>query len=89
MDLVVLDQRVGEQRLAHRGDLPGVLDLELDQPPDVDLADAGEAERRERALHGLALRVEDPGLGADEDGDAHQGAVRASQASKDSPVISS
>ena len=39
-DLVVLDQRVGQQLLAHRVELRLVLDVELDQPPDVDVRHA-------------------------------------------------
>ena len=38
LDLVVLDERVGEQALAHRVQLRRVLHVELDQPPDVDVA---------------------------------------------------
>jgi hypothetical protein len=63
---VVLGDRVGEQLAAHRlGALAGVglaLRLErrsVDQPADVHLADAFEAERVERAADRLALRVED------------------------------
>src|SRR4051794_24651383 len=66
-DLVVLDQRVGEQRLAHLGQAVGVVHLELDQPPDPHVADALEPQGGQGALHRLALGIEDPGLGADED----------------------
>ena len=83
-DLVVLDERVGEQLLAHRRELRRVLDVELDQPPDVDVADAAEPERRQRPLDGLALRVEDPGLGPDQDPRPH--ATRSSQAENGSPA---
>ena len=37
LDLVVLDQRVGQQLLAHRVQLRRVLDVELHQPADVDV----------------------------------------------------
>ena len=87
-DLVVLDERVGQQPPAHVVELRGVLDVELDQPPDVDVGHAREAERRQRALDRDALRVEDPRLGPDEDARPH-GAVLASQASNGSPVMRS
>ena len=83
-DLVVLDQRVGQQRRTSRR-AGRVLDVELDEPADVDVAHALEAERRQRALDRDALRVEDPGLGPDEDPRPH-GAVRASHASNGSPA---
>src|ERR1700712_2373191 len=87
-DLVILDQRVREQLLAHRRELAGVLDVELDEAADVDVGDALEAQRRQRPLDGHALRVEDPGLRPHEDARVHRhGATRASQASKDWPVI--
>jgi len=70
-DLVLLDQRVGEQALAHLRQRGGVGDLELDQPPDPHIADAGKTERRERALGCGPLRVEDAGLGANEDAGVH------------------
>jgi hypothetical protein len=63
------------------GHLRGIVDVELDQPPDVHVAHAREPERRQRALDRLPLRVEDPGLRADEDADAGTGQpVRASHA---------
>ena len=49
LDLVVLDQRVGEQLLAHRLQLCGVLDVELDQAANV------------RVGRLIELDVEDPG----------------------------
>ena len=85
LDLVVLDQRVGQQLLAHLRQARRVLHVELHQPPDVDVAHALEAERRQRPLDGLALRVEDPGLGADQDPRPH-GATRSSQAENGSPA---
>src|SRR5207244_2952637 len=85
-DLVVLDKGVGEQPLAHLLEARGVVDLELDEPPDAHVAHISEAECRKRPLDGLALRVEDAGLGPDEDPRPH-GAVRASQWSNDSPAI--
>jgi hypothetical protein len=47
-----------------------VVELEVDHPPDAGLVD-GEAELAQRALNGLALWIEDPGLGADEDRRLH------------------
>src|SRR6185312_2266877 len=89
-DLVILDQRVREQLLAHRRKLREVGDVQLDQPPDVDVPHALEAERRQRPLDRLSLRIEDAGLRAHEH--AHppaHGAVRSSHAPNGSPVISS
>ena len=40
-NFIVLDQRVREQPLAHLRQALGVLDVELDQPPDVHVADPG------------------------------------------------
>ena len=40
----------------------GVLDVEFDHPPDVDVAHPGEAERGECPFDCLTLRVEDPGF---------------------------
>ena len=48
-----------------------LVDVELDQPPDARRADR-EPEVLERALHRLALRVEDARLRADEDGCPHR-----------------
>src|ERR687897_2428361 len=67
LNLELLDQGIGEQPLAHLADPRGIVDVELDQPADVHVAHALEAERRQRALDGLALRVEDAGLGPDQD----------------------
>ncbi len=83
--LVVLDQGVGEQPLAHLGQLRRVLDVELHEPPDVHVADPAEAERRQRALDGLTLGIQDPGLGPDQHARPHA-AVRSSQASNGSPA---
>ena len=44
-----------------------VVHLQLDQPADADVGDALEAQRGQRALHGLALGVEDALLRADQD----------------------
>ena len=82
--LVVLDQRVREQLLAHRRQLRRILHVELDEPPDVDVAHAVEAERGQRALDRLALRVQDPRLRPDQDPRPHA-AVRSSQAENGSP----
>src|SRR3712207_3719156 len=69
LPLVLLDGRVREQPPAHRVHLVRALDLHLDHAPDVDGLYATEPERRERAPHGFALRVEDAFLGPDEDAD--------------------
>jgi hypothetical protein len=87
LHLVVLDQRVGQQALAHLRHLRGILHVELDQPADVDVRDAVEAERGERALDGLPLGVEDALLRADQDPCPQ--ADRSSQASNGSPVMRS
>ena len=89
LDLIVLDERVGEQLLAHGLELRGVLDIELHEASDVDVAHAGEAECRQRALDGHALRIEDPRLGADQNTCSHATAVRSSHAWKGSPVMRS
>ena len=88
LNLVVLDEWVGEQLLAHGLELRGVLDVELDESPDVDVADTVEAERRKGTLDGDALGVEDAGLRTDQDAGSHA-AVRSSHAWKGSPVMRS
>ena len=86
-----------------RLELGGVLDVELDQAPDVDVRHALEPQRRERALDRRPLRVEDAALGADQDARPHPavpdapapggscwpGPVRATHAANGSPVIRS
>jgi hypothetical protein len=67
LDLEVLDQRVREQLLAELGEALGALGLELDHAADPHVLDALEAERRQRPLDRLALRVEDALLGPDQD----------------------
>ena len=67
LNLVVLDQGIGEQLLAELRQALGVLGLELDHAAHVDMLDPLEAERRQRPLDRLALRVEDPLLGPDQD----------------------
>jgi len=89
LDLVVLDERVGEQPAAHLVELGGVLDVELDDPPDVDVLHAGEAQRGQCLLDRDALRVEDAGLRADEHAGAHHAAARSSQRWNGSPVMRS
>ena len=76
LDLEALDQRVREQLLAHPLHLGlrlvrsrGV-DLEIDEPADA-RSSHREAELAQRPLHRLALRVEDPFLRPDENGDPH------------------
>jgi hypothetical protein len=65
--LEVLDQRVGEQLLAELGQPLRPVGLQLDHAADPDVLDPIEAERRQRPLDRLALRVEDPLLGPDQD----------------------
>ena len=67
LDLVGLDQRVREQLLAELGEPLGALGLKLDHAADPDVLDALEAERRQRPLDRLALRVEDALLRPDQD----------------------
>ena len=62
--------------------------IELDEPADVHVPDSLEAERRQRALDGDSLRIEDAGLGPDEHARPHA-PVRSSQALNGSPVMSS
>ena len=56
----------GEQLLAELREPLGVLSDELDHAADPHMLDAVEAERRQRPLDRLALRVEDSLLGADQ-----------------------
>jgi hypothetical protein len=71
------------------GTCDGVVDVELDEPADVHVGHALEAERRQRLLDDLALRVEDALLGPHEHADARHQPVLCSQASNGSPVSSS
>src|SRR4051794_10979920 len=87
-DLVVLDQRIGQQRPAHLVQTRGILDLQLDQPADAHVVHALKAEGGQCALDRLALGVEDARLGADQDLGL-QGRVRSVHAPKGSPAISS
>src|SRR5205085_2040139 len=76
LDLVALDQRVGEQLLAHALELAPSLrlvagfDVELDELADPRLPH-GEAEVPQAALDRLALRVEDAALRPHEPGRPH------------------
>ncbi len=76
--------RVREQALAHLVDPVRIVDVELHEPTDVHVGHAAEPERGQGPLDRLALRIEDPGLGPDEDRHPH-GAVRSSQAENGSP----
>jgi hypothetical protein len=67
LDLVVLDEGVREQLLAELAEALRILGLQLDHPADPHVLDALEAERRQRPLDRLALWVEDPLLGTDQD----------------------
>src|SRR3954454_12026718 len=77
-DLVVLHQRVRQELLAELAEAVGVVGLELDESPDPHLAHALEAERGQGSLDGLALRIEDALLGADQDARLHRTRVPAS-----------
>src|SRR5690348_7205434 len=76
---VILEGRIGEKLPAHLVDArarvlgAGRLDVELDQLAHADLAQVGEPEAVEGALHGGALRVEDPRLQAHQHADLHRG----------------
>src|SRR5688572_9923840 len=85
--LIVLDQGVRQEPLAHLRHLRRVVHVQLDQPPHVHVLHSLEAKRRKRTLHGLALRVQYALLGADQDARPH--AERSSHASNGSPVIRS
>ena len=85
--LVVLDQRVRQEALAHLRHLARVVDIQLDQPPDVHVLNAVEPERRQRPLDGLSLRVEDALLRANQN--TRPQAERSSHASNGSPVMRS
>src|SRR3954447_8497940 len=89
LDLVVLDERIGQELLAQRLELPLLGDVQLDEAPDVYVLDALEAERRERPLDRDALRVEDARLGADQHARSHPAPVSASQSENDRPVMRS
>ncbi len=77
----VLDHRVGEEGPGHlldRGEHLGgdlAVDLELEPLALAHVADAGEAEPRQRAEHRLALGVEDLRLGHHVDDDTGHGAT--------------
>src|SRR5262249_29832410 len=88
-DLVVLDQGVGEQPLTHLRELRGVLDVEFDQPADVDVVDAREPERGQGPLNCLALWIEHPFLWPDQDPGSHETPVRRNQFANGSPVTRS
>jgi hypothetical protein len=83
LDLVALDQRVGEQLLAHPLDFgPGPcrvvrLDFEIDDPADTSLADR-EAELAQRGLDRLSLRIEDAVLRPNEDCGLHRSTTSGS-----------
>src|SRR5215211_8341900 len=77
LDFVALDERVGEQALAHPLELgpcivgAGRVDVEIDQAPHAGLVD-GESEVAERAADRLSLGIENAGLRPDEDGRLHR-----------------
>ena len=70
-DLVILDQRICEQLLAHRLELADILYVQFHEPADVNIRDALKAESRQRALDRLTLRVQDARLRTDQDTGPH------------------
>src|SRR5919201_4445815 len=82
-DLVRLDQRVGDQLLAHALDLGtgggrvAVLELELDKPPYARAGDR-KAELAQRAPDRLALGIEDPRLRPNEHRRLHRSTTSGS-----------
>src|SRR4051812_31453084 len=92
LDLVRLDQRVREQLLAHPLHLrPGVggvrrLELQIDDLADARLRD-GEAEVPQRAADGLALRVEDALLRADENRRLHASTTLGSSTYRPNGIV--
>src|SRR5258706_16459489 len=77
LDAIILDHRVGEQllgRLLEGGFgfcLVGARDLDVEHLALTHAGDAADAERFERALDRLALRIEDAGLEGDGDARFH------------------
>ena len=89
LDLVVLDQRICEELLAHLLDIARVDHVELDHPPDVDVRHPLEAERGQCPLDCLSLWIEDARLGADQHARACHAPVRSNQAWNGSPAMRS
>src|ERR1700750_2396263 len=77
LDAVILDHRVGEQLLGRRLEgrlgfgLVGAGELDVEHLALAHTGDAADAERFERALDRLALRIEDAGLEGDGDARFH------------------
>src|SRR5262249_16194967 len=90
-DSVILDDRVGEELLAHLldagagGGRIGLGELQFDELALADLADIGKAEPLQRVADCLALRVEDPGLETDMDARFHRFPRRAATAAPSAP----
>src|SRR5258708_26641647 len=89
LDLVVLHQGIREQLLAEGLELGLLGDVELDETANMDVLDALEAECRQRSLDGHALRVEDAGLGPDQDASPHSAPVSASPSPNFLPALPS
>ena len=85
-DLVVLDERVGQQPAAHLVELRGSSTSSSTSRPTCTLRTPSKPERGQRALDGDPLRVEDPGLGRMRTRALTPPSAR-SQASNGSPVI--
>ena len=89
LDLVVLDSGLASSFSHISSSCAGSSTSSSTMRPTWTLRDAREAERRQRLLDGLALRVEDARLRADQHARAHQAAARSSQDWNGSPVIRS
>src|SRR5262245_9599865 len=79
LEMIVLDDGVGEELVAHRlqrrfsAGFVALGKLDVEDLALADAAHAGEAERGERALDRLALRIEDARFEGDGDARLHQG----------------
>src|SRR6185437_11911214 len=78
LDRVVFDHRVGEELLAHRGEVQarvgrlGIAQLDVEHLALADTLDGVEAEALERAGDGLALRVKHTGFEGDGNSGSHK-----------------
>src|SRR5262249_27326909 len=86
LDLIVLDQRIGEElvgRLLERGlrrFAIASLDLDVEDLALAHARNAGDAERFERAFDRLALGIEDAGFEGDGDAGLHRGSANIDMA---------
>src|SRR5690606_24080448 len=81
-DLVVLDERIGEQLLAELVEPRRILGLELHQAPHPHVAHPAEPKRRERPFDRLALRIEDAFLRTNQNARFHSTKVATRPASE-------